>query len=59
MIQSHITLMLDGRLKNDDAPTWYEGARTVALTHAANEAFQLPKATAMSTPPIHKHSQGR
>ena len=44
--------MLDGRLKDDDPPAWYEGARTVALTCATNEAFQLLKATAMSTPPF-------
>ena len=50
MIQSHIALMLDGRLKDDDASAWYEAARTVALTHAVNEAFQLPKATAMNPP---------
>ena len=51
-IQSHIALMLDGRLKDDDAPAWYKAARTVALTCAANEAFQLPKATAMSPLPF-------
>ena len=50
MMQSHITLMLDRRPKDNDAPTWYEAARTVALTHAANKAFQLPRATAMSSP---------
>ena len=49
--------MLDERLKDDDAPAWYKVARTVVLTGAVNEAFQLLKVTAMSPPPIHKHSQ--
>jgi Retrotransposon gag protein/Zinc knuckle len=42
-IQSRITLMLDGRPKDDDPPAWYTAARTVALTCAANEAFQGPR----------------
>jgi Retrotransposon gag protein len=42
-IQSCIALMLDGRPKDDDPPVWYTAARTVALTHAANEAFQCPR----------------
>jgi Zinc knuckle len=35
--------MLDGRLNDDDPPAWYTAARTVALTCAANEAFQGPR----------------
>jgi Retrotransposon gag protein/Zinc knuckle len=42
-IQSRIALMLDGRPKDDNPPAWYTAARTVALTHAANEAFQGPR----------------
>jgi Retrotransposon gag protein/Zinc knuckle len=42
-IQSRIALMLDGRPKGDDPPAWYTAARTVALTCAANEAFQGPR----------------
>ena len=42
-IQSRIALMLDGRPKDDDPPAWYTAARTVALTRAANEAFQGPR----------------
>ena len=42
-IQNHIALMMDGQLKDDDAPKWYNAVRTVALTWAANKAFQAPK----------------
>jgi Retrotransposon gag protein len=42
-IQSHITLMLDRRPKDDHPPAWYTAARTVVLPRAANEAFQGPR----------------
>ena len=42
-IQNHIALMMDDWLKDDNAPAWYNAARTVALTWAANETFQAPR----------------
>ena len=49
-IQSRIALMMDGRPKDDDAHAWYEAARAVALTRAANEAFQAPRSTSNASP---------
>ena len=42
-IQNHIAMMMDGWLKDDNAPAWYNAVRTVALTQAANKAFQVPR----------------
>ena len=48
-IQTHIALMLEGHLKEDQPSAWYTAARVVALTHAANEAFQAPRTTSTTT----------
>jgi Zinc knuckle len=50
-IQSRIALLLDGRPKDNDPPVWYTAARTVALTCAANEAFQGPRVANNSLSP--------
>ena len=48
-IQTCIALMLEGHLKEDQPSDWYTAARVVALTHAANEAFQAPRTTSTTT----------
>ena len=50
-IQTHIVLMLQGHPKEDQPLDWYMAARVVALTHAANEAFQAPRTTSTTTSP--------
>ena len=48
-IQTHIALMLEGHLKEDQPLDWYTAARVVALTHAANKVFQDPRTTLTTT----------
>ena len=48
-IQTHIVLMLKGHPKEDQPLDWYMAARVVALTHAANKAFQSPRTTSTTT----------
>jgi hypothetical protein len=45
-IQNRITLMLEGRPKDEAPSEWYHAARMVATTRAANEAFLAPKLVA-------------
>ena len=48
-IQTCIVLMLEGHPKEDQPLDWYMAARVVALTCAANEAFQAPRTTLTTT----------
>ena len=61
-IQTCITLMLEGHLKEDQPLNWYTAARVVALTHAANKAFQAPRTTLTTTTSsfagIHRGAEG-
>ena len=41
--------MLEGHLKEDQPLDWYTAARVVALTYAANEAFQAPRTPLTTT----------
>ena len=48
-LQTRIALMLEGHPKEDQPLDWYTAARVVALTRAANEAFQAPRTTSTTT----------
>jgi hypothetical protein len=50
-IQNRIALMLEGRPKDEAPSEWYNAARMVATTHAANEAFLAPKFMAPAAAP--------
>ena len=54
--------MLEGHLKEDQPLDWYTAARVVALTCAANKAFQAPRTTLTTTASsfagIHRGAEG-
>ena len=62
-IQTCIALTLEGHLKEDQPLDWYMAVRVLALTHAANEAFQASRTTSATTTAssfagIHRGAEG-
>jgi hypothetical protein len=61
LIQNRIANMIEGHPGNDQVEGWYQGARLVAMTKAANDAFSLarPPPTLQPTAPARNTTDRR